>query len=61
MEKKYIQIIINSDENFTIESNLKPIEILGYLRYSEKKILLDMINYSNTNIDKNNILKEFNK
>ena len=35
--KKYIQIVINSDENFSIESNLKPMEILGYLRYSEKK------------------------
>jgi hypothetical protein len=56
--KKYIQIVINSDENFSIESNLKPMEILGYLRYSEKKIWLDMINNSSTNIDKNNILKE---
>jgi len=58
MEKKYIQILINSNDNFSIESNLNPIEILGYLRYSEKKIWLDMIDNSSTNVNENNILKE---
>ena len=61
--KKYIQIVINSDENFSIESNLKPIELLGILRYVEKKIWVDMVSTANglTNVKEDNILKEFNK
>jgi hypothetical protein len=58
--KKYVQIILDSDERFSIESNLKPIELLGILRYVEKKVWMDMINTAtgSTNVKEDNIFKE---
>lgn len=60
--KKYLQIILDSDERFSIESNLKPIELLGILRYVEKKVWMDMINTATglTNVKEDNIFKEIN-
>jgi hypothetical protein len=57
----FIQILVNNDDTFEIYSNMNGIKILGYLRYCEKKIWLDMITISSTNVNENNIKKELKK